>query len=72
MKIKNPKTINDHFNQKYGEVGSNSRETFEEKAQAFMIAELRCFHPLPFINIFRKPTLNLFRNLPLPTNQIHF
>lgn len=40
MKIKNPKTINDHFNQKYGEFGSNSRQTFEEKAQAFMIAEL--------------------------------
>jgi len=72
MKIKNPKTINDHFDQKYGKVGSNSRETFEEKAQAFMIAELRCLHPLPFISIIRKLTVNLFRNLPLPTNIIHF
>lgn len=40
MKTKNPKTINDHFNLKYGEAGSKSREAFEEKAQAFLIAEL--------------------------------
>lgn len=40
MKTKNPKTINDHFNQKYGEVGTKSREVFEERSQAFMIAEL--------------------------------
>jgi ribosome-binding protein aMBF1 (putative translation factor) len=40
MKTKNPKTINDHFNQKYGEIGSKNRDTFEEKALSFMIAEL--------------------------------
>jgi ribosome-binding protein aMBF1 (putative translation factor) len=37
---KNPKTINEHFDQKYGEVGSETRIAFEDKAQAFMIAEL--------------------------------
>jgi HTH-type transcriptional regulator/antitoxin HipB len=40
MKIKNPKTINEHFDQKYGKKGTKSREEFEEKSQAFMIAEL--------------------------------
>ena len=40
MKTKIPKTINDFFDQKYGTKGSKSREGFEEKTQAFMIAEL--------------------------------
>ncbi len=40
MKTKNPKTINEHFNHKYGEEGTKTREAFEEKSQAFMIAEL--------------------------------
>lgn len=37
---KNPKTIKEHFDQKYGEAGTASRDAFEEKSQAFMIAEL--------------------------------
>ena len=40
MKIKNPKTIYDHFDLKYGEKGTKSREEFEEESQANMIAEL--------------------------------
>jgi|GEM_PF-2499658 hypothetical protein len=35
-KISNPKTINAHFDQKYGKVGSETRIAFEDKAQAFM------------------------------------
>ncbi len=38
--IKNPKTINDLFNQKYGEKGSKSRDEFEQGAEAYMVAEL--------------------------------
>ena len=40
MMIKNPKTINDLFDQKYGEKGSKNREEFEQKAEAYMVAEL--------------------------------
>ena len=40
MQTNNRRTINDHFDEKYGESGTKSREAFEEKAQAFMIAEL--------------------------------
>ena len=40
MKTKNPKTINDLFNQKYGKKGSSGREGFERKAEAYMVAEL--------------------------------
>lgn len=40
MKTKNPKTINDLFNQKYGEEGTESRKEFEQKAEAYMVAEL--------------------------------
>lgn len=40
MKKKNPTTINDHFDLKYGKGGTKSREEFEEKSQAYMIAEL--------------------------------
>jgi ribosome-binding protein aMBF1 (putative translation factor) len=38
--IKNPKTINELFDQKYGEKGSKTREEFEQKAEAYMVAEL--------------------------------
>ena len=40
MKTSNPKTINEHFSQKYGESGTKSRTEFEEKSHPFMIAEL--------------------------------
>lgn len=40
MKTKNPKTINDLFDQKYGEKGSSGREDFEQRADAYMVAEL--------------------------------
>jgi len=36
----NPKTINAHFEKKYGKKGTPSRKEFEQKAEAFMIAEL--------------------------------
>ena len=36
----NPKTINAHFNQKYGKKGTIHRKEFEQKAEAYMIAEL--------------------------------
>jgi len=39
-KKENPKTINEHFDQKYGKLGTTSRDVFEEKSQEFMIAEL--------------------------------
>ncbi len=38
--IKNPKRINDHFDQKYGEKGSKSRDEFEQRTEAYMVAEL--------------------------------
>ena len=34
------KTINDHFDIKYGLPGSKSRTQFEQRAEAFMVAEL--------------------------------
>jgi len=34
------KTINDHFDIKYGNPGSESRAKFEQKAEAYMVAEL--------------------------------
>ncbi len=34
------KTINEHLDQKYGKIGSESRSDFSEKALAFMIAEM--------------------------------
>jgi HTH-type transcriptional regulator / antitoxin HipB len=40
MKTKNPKTINEHFDQKYGVKGTKSREAFEQRAETYMIAEL--------------------------------
>jgi HTH-type transcriptional regulator/antitoxin HipB len=38
--IGNPKTINEHFDRKYGRSGSKSRNDFEQKAEAYMVAEL--------------------------------
>jgi len=40
MKIKNPKTVNELFDLKYGKIGTKSRSEFEQKAEAFMVAEL--------------------------------
>lgn len=40
MKTKNPTTINELFDQKYGKKGTESRENFEQKAEAYMVAEL--------------------------------
>lgn len=34
------KTINEHLDRKYGEKGSKSRNHFNERAQAYMIAEM--------------------------------
>lgn len=34
------KTINDHFDQKYGKIGTESRADFEQKAEIYFIAEL--------------------------------
>jgi len=34
------KTINEHLDRKYGEKGIKSRDDFNEKAQAYMIAEM--------------------------------
>ncbi len=40
MQTKNPKTINEHFDLKYGNTGTKSRDNFEQKTEAYMIAEL--------------------------------
>lgn len=40
MQTKNPKTINELFDHKYGEKGTKTRDDFEQKAEAFMVAEL--------------------------------
>ena len=40
MQTENPRTINELFDRKYGPKGSKEREAFEERAQAFLIAEL--------------------------------
>ena len=40
MKANNPKTINEHFDLKYGKIGSDSRVDFEQKAEIYLIAEL--------------------------------
>lgn len=37
--MKNPKTINEHFDQKYGKVGTKSRTNFKKHAELFLIAE---------------------------------
>ncbi|HEC44664.1 MAG TPA: XRE family transcriptional regulator [Bacteroides sp.] len=36
----NPETINELFDQKYGANGTKTRRGFEQKAEAYMIAEL--------------------------------
>ena len=38
--MKNPKTTNDLFDQKYGTKGSPGRNDFEQRADAYMVAEL--------------------------------
>lgn len=40
MNKQNPKTINDYLDRKYGEKGTESRNNFRNKAQAYMVAEL--------------------------------
>lgn len=40
MKTNNPKTINEHFDLKYGKVGTDSRTDFEQNAEVYLIAEL--------------------------------
>jgi len=40
MEKKRPKTIHEHFDQKYGLKGSPERKAFEQRAEAFMVAEL--------------------------------
>lgn len=40
MKTKNPKTINELFDQKYGKEGTCTRDNFKQKAEAYMVAEL--------------------------------
>jgi ribosome-binding protein aMBF1 (putative translation factor) len=40
MQTKNPKTINEFFDGKYGQKGTESRKKFEQKAEAYMVAEL--------------------------------
>ena len=36
----NPRTVNEHFDRKYGVPGSKIRNEFEQKTEAFMVAEL--------------------------------
>jgi HTH-type transcriptional regulator/antitoxin HipB len=40
MQTKNPKTINNLFDQKYGKQETKSRKDFEQRAEAYMVAEL--------------------------------
>jgi len=40
MMTKNPKTINELFDHKCGAKGTESRDNFEQKAEAYMVAEL--------------------------------
>ncbi|MDD4190714.1 MAG: helix-turn-helix transcriptional regulator [Mangrovibacterium sp.] len=40
MRIKNPGTINELFDRKYGQKGTEIREGFEQRAEAYMVAEL--------------------------------
>ena len=40
MTKNNPKTINSYLDNKHGELGTQSRSIFTQKAQAFMIAEV--------------------------------
>ena len=36
----NPKTINAHFDKKYGKPGTKSRKEFDQRAEAYLVAEL--------------------------------
>lgn len=36
----NTKTVNEHLDRKYGKKGTKSRDDFDERAQAHMIAEM--------------------------------
>ena len=40
METKNPKTINELFDQKYGVKGIRNREDFEQRSESYMVAEL--------------------------------
>lgn len=40
MQKKNPITVNAFFDEKYGTKGTNTREKFEQKAEAYLVAEL--------------------------------
>jgi ribosome-binding protein aMBF1 (putative translation factor) len=40
MTTKNPKTINELFDKKYGKKGTKSRNDFEQKAEAYMVSQL--------------------------------
>lgn len=40
MKANNPKSISEHFDRKYGKVGTEGRREFEHKAEVYLIAEL--------------------------------
>jgi hypothetical protein len=40
-----PRTIGEHFDQKYGKPGTDERTAFEERAEAYMIASI----------VFKKP-----------------
>jgi len=40
MTTENPKTVNELFDQKYGEKGTITRDDFEQRADAYMVAEL--------------------------------
>lgn len=40
MKTKIPKTINELFDQKYGKEGTKTRDGFNQKSEAYMVAEL--------------------------------
>lgn len=35
-----PRTIGEHFDKKYGKPGTDQRTAFEERAEAYMIAEM--------------------------------
>ena len=39
-KKEHPRTIREHFDQKYGKPGTAERTAFEERAEAYMIAEM--------------------------------
>jgi HTH-type transcriptional regulator / antitoxin HipB len=40
MKAKNPETFNEYLDKKYGKEGTPEREAFNERAQAYMVAEM--------------------------------